>query len=154
MKKQKTIIPDYNDIEILEDEDLIKLGDTILEVIKSKIGTTKLYVVYKWTDISGYELKEVSIEDICFSRESYRTELNFRNVYGTIYYIYKDKEKAQQYCDQHNIDIIKRQITQLKEEIDDCNPIKVLESVEEKREKLMKRYNELKEKLDKLEVEE
>lgn len=152
MKKQKIIIPDYNDIEILEDEDLIKLGDTILEVLKNKIGTTKLYVVYKRS--SGYEVKETSIEDICFSRESYGncTELNFKNVYGTIYYIFKDKEKAQQYCDKQNIDIIKKQITQLKEEIDDCNPIKAIEKVEKEREKLMKNYNELKEKLDKLEA--
>lgn len=30
MKKQKIEIPDYNSIDVLEDEDLIKLGDSIL----------------------------------------------------------------------------------------------------------------------------
>ena len=38
MKSKKIEIPDYTDIEILEDEDLIKLGDTILETLKKKLG--------------------------------------------------------------------------------------------------------------------
>lgn len=149
MKNKKIEIPDYTDIDILEDEDLIKLGDTILEVFKLKLGTTKLFVVYKWSDDIGYVMNEASIEDICFSRESFRalTDIHFKNIYGTIYYIFKDKEKAEKYCDNQNIDLIKKNISKLEKEIENCNPIKAMERVKKEQDILVNRYMELKEKL-------
>lgn len=155
MKNKKVEIPDYTDIEILEDEDLIRLGDTILEVFKLKLGATKLFVVYKWNDSEGYICNEVSIEDICFSREDFSkfTDIHFRGVYGKIYYIFKDKEKAQKYCDTQNIDLIKKNILKLEKEIENCNPIKAMERVKKEQENLVEKYIELKEKLEKIEKE-
>lgn len=152
MKKQKIEIPDYSSIDVLEDEDLIKLGDSMLEALKQKLGAIKLFVVYKSYG-DEYDFKEVSIEDICFANEYYEkaTQVRFRCIFGQIQYIFKDKKKAEEYCSKMNIDSMKKRLSRLEEEINKYDPIKLLEKLEQDRTKLLKQYTELKEKIKKVE---
>lgn len=157
MKKENKIeIPDLKDIEILEEDDIIKLGDSLLEAFKKKLGDNKLYVVYYSSWKNFYQCEEAMPKDICFSRESYNswTQLNFHNIYGKIDCIFRDKDKAINYTNQKNLGNYKKEMEDLKSQIDECNPIKVMEECEKKKQKLIESYLSLKEKVKVLESEE
>ena len=150
MKKNKNIdLPDLTKLSIFEDEDLVNLGEKILQILRNQIGCEELYVIYK-DYVGEHTYKKCSIKDIRFTQERYNSciDVTFQGIYNSIQFICKNQKDAEDYCNKNNISFLEKQIERIKKEIDDINPIKVIEETEEKRTKLLERYQQCKLKLE------
>lgn len=141
-KKKEILIPDLTNYDSFDEDSVIDLQVAILEKMKEQIGADVVYVVYcKYYD--EYAMKETKVEDFRIGKKEDDRFLSL-SVNGTyishIERIFKNKQDAQEYLDNLNINSIEKHINKLKEEIDKINPIKVMQELEDKRKNLMEKY--------------
>ena len=153
-KATKEVFPQYeiciqhsmNDGYYVEFEnsgvDVAEVLPVILEKMKERLGVEVVYVVYcKYFD--EYAMRETKVEDFRIGRKEDDRFLSL-SINGTyisrIERIFKNKQDAQEYLDNLNINSIEKHINKLKEEIDKINPIKVMQELEDKRKSLMEKY--------------
>lgn len=141
-KKKEILIPDLIDCESFDEDSVIDLQVAILEKMKERLGVEVVYVVYcKYFD--EYAMRETKVEDFRIGRKEDDRFLSL-SINGTyishIERIFKNKQDAQEYLDNLNINSIEKHINKLKEEIDKINPIKVMQELEDKRKSLMEKY--------------
>lgn len=148
-RKEEIVLPDLENWLCIDKYDIVDIYKSILDKMKEQLGTEKLYVL--WHDSKKeYQVFETTIDNIRMCAMDYDgIDLRFKN--GYIYNIdkvYKTKEIAEENAKLLNIEFLEQSIKNIQKQIDEINPIKIVEEAEHRRQTLFEKYQELKKKLE------
>ena len=150
MKKRKEEIelPALEDWLCIDKYEVIDLYKSILNKMKKQLGTEKIYIL--WHDSKKqYQVFETTIDNIRMCHMDYDgISLSFKSGYiYNIDKIYKNRESAEENAKLLNVEFLELSIKNIQKQIDEINPIKIVEEAEQKRQKLFEKYQELKREL-------